>query len=278
MHKLVLFLVLFVHLSLSSVEFVLFTQPKTATHLLIPILEELTKKTCYWAPEYTKHVEPLAESFEKAAQCPENYLFNLGQAPWTRLMMDQVWKINRNGKTFLHLHAPYSLAMERYLIEKNCINFFVKRDPRDQIISLLNHYKFINFNDKEIEPILSDDEKLLRMIRKQSRIQTIHYMNWLNSPVCCALDFEKLMGAHGGKATDADAMEEMRKIAMALQLKRSDEELKRVYQKCFGHGWSFFKGKVGVWPEYFQERHKAAIKEEIGDLLIQLGYENDLEW
>jgi len=103
-------------------------------------------------------------------------------------------------------------------------------------------------------------------------------MNWLSSPVCCVLDFNKLMGEHGGACTNADAMKEMKKIAKALQLNVSEAYLKTVYQKSFGVGWSFFKGKVGVWREYFNDEHKVAVKEEIGDLLIQLGYEKDLDW
>lgn len=271
-------LFLLVHLSLDSVEFVLFTQPKTATHLLIPILQKLTKKKCYWAPEYTKPVDPLIGDFEEALQSPDNFLFSLRRSPWTKLTMDEVWETNRKKNTFLHMHAPYSPAMENYLIAKNCINFFVKRDPRDQIVSLLNHYQNIHFTDPEVERISTIEERLLYMIRKESKIQTIHYMNWLNSRICCVLDFEKLMGDNGGKFTQADVIEEMKKIAITLQLELSDSELQNVYENCFGKGWSFFKGKVGVWKEYFREEHKMAIKEEIGDLLIQLGYERDLEW
>lgn len=274
------FLVLFYvfYSSIYAVDFVLFTQPKTATHLLIPVLEGLTHKKCYWAPEYTQQVPPLQETFEQASQNPNNYLFSLSQAPWTRETMDRVWKTNAKKHTFLHLHVPYSPTMEQYLIEKNCITFFVKRDPRDQIVSLLNHYKHIKCNDPEIDLISSDEEKLLRMIRKESRSHTIHFMNWLHSPICCVLDFEKLMGAHGGEASLEDAIGEMRKIAKALKMECSDSKLKQLYEKSFGHGWSFFKGKVGTWKEYFLDIHRQAMKEEIGDLLIQLGYESNMEW
>lgn len=278
LYKFVTLVLLTLLFSLESIEFVLFTQPKTATHLLIPILEVLTNKKCYWAPEFTNQGSLLAENFEKASQNPEYFLFSLRKAPWTKETMDQVWKTNKKKNTFLHLHAPYSPTIENYLIEKKCINFFVKRDPRDQIVSLFNHYKHINCNDKEIGLILTDEEKLLRMIRKESKLNTIHYMNWLNSPVCCSVDFEKLMGTHGGVYTQSDAIEELRKISRALGLELSDAKLKKVYQKCFGHGWSFFKGKVGVWKEYFHKMHRDAIKEEIGNLLIQLGYEKDLKW
>jgi len=277
MLRFIVLIVLALNIKIEAVEFVLFTQPKTGTHLLIPILEELTNKHVYWAPEFTKNGAILTD-YETAAKDPCNYLFTLRKLPWTRDTMDLVWEINRTKQSFLHLHAPYSVAMEKYLEEKQCINFFITRDPRDTVVSLLNHYKNIDFNDKEVEAISDEDERLLYMIKKESRLQTIHFMNWLKSPVCCVLSFEKLMGAHGGAATDYDAMKEMRKIAKALQMTISDKDLKAVYLKHFGHGWNFFKGKAGTWKEYFNDGHKAAIKEEIGYLLIELGYEKDLEW
>jgi hypothetical protein len=58
----------------------------------------------------------------------------------------------------------------------------------------------------------------------------------------------------------------------------TDDELKQIYHTHFGTGWNFFKGKVGTWKDYFKEEHKEATKKEIGDLLIELGYEGDLKW
>jgi hypothetical protein len=92
------------------------------------------------------------------------------------------------------------------------------------------------------------------------------------------LEFEKLMGEHGGAATHADAIAEMRKIATALELNVPDSYLEEVYNRNFGKGTAFFRGKVGSWKDYFNDRHKKAVKKEIGDLLIQLGYEKDDHW
>jgi hypothetical protein len=61
-------------------------------------------------------------------------------------------------------------------------------------------------------------------------------------------------------------------------LKFSESAVTSIYRSCFGKGGTFFRGKVGVWQEIFTQEHKLAIKEEIGDLLIKLGYENDLNW
>ena len=200
--------------SLHAVDFVLFTQPKTGTHLLIPILTELTGKDVYWAKEYTGRVEPIQENYQEAFQNREYIFFSANLTPWKRETMDRVWRANQQHGTFLHLHAPYSVVMEEYLSEKKCINFFIKRDPRDEIISLLNHYKYIHFEDSEMKAIPSDDERLLCMIRKRLRTETLQFMGWLNSPICCVLEFSKLMGKHGGVFTDMDAMEEMQKMLL----------------------------------------------------------------
>ena len=258
--------------------FVLFTEPKTGTHLLIPILTELTGKNVYWAKEYREATETLSIDFKEALIDPNYLFFSSKITPWKREMMDKVWKINEAQGTFLHLHAPYSPTMESFLKEKNCFNFFVKRDPRDQVVSLLNHYKNIDFSDKKVEQLSSDDERLLHMIQKDLRSQTLLFMGWLKSPYCCVLDFSKLMGAHGGASTDDEALQEMRTIARALKLNLQDRILEKIYKKHFGTGWNFFKGKVGAWKDYFKEEHKAAAKQEIGDLLIEMGFEQDYNW
>lgn len=270
--------VFFLPFILNASDFVLFTQPKSGTHLLIPILSELTGKEVYWAPEYTQTTPLHKGGITPFLQDPNWFVFSLERDPWKKETMDTVWEVNASKGTFLHLHAPYSVNMESYLAERNYINFFIKRDPRDQIVSLLNHYKYIHFNDKAVELIETDDERLLYMIRKYTKAGTIHHMNWLQSPLCCVLEFEKLMGESGGAATLEQALVEMRKIAAALETSLSDQELLRIYNKHYGTGWNFFKGKVGAWKDYFNEEHKALIKEEIGDLLILLGYEKDLDW
>ncbi|HEX2582736.1 MAG TPA: sulfotransferase domain-containing protein [Chlamydiales bacterium] len=271
----ILFLLFCFVCSLYSQPFVLFTEPKTGTHLLIPILESLTGKKVFWAKQFQNN-SGIATNLD--LNNPNLIYFSFQKAPWDLPLMEKIWNINEKKGAFLHLHAPYSLVFENYLLKKNCISFFIKRDPRDRIISLLNHYRHIKLNDKNLQSISSDDELLLLLIRNKLRVSTLAFMGWLHSPVSCVLDFAKLMGAHGGAATDSDALSEIKKIASALQLDHSDEDLEKIYRASFGHGWSFFRGKVGTWKEVFQEEHKVAVKEEIGDLLIELGYENNLDW
>ncbi|HSM84450.1 MAG TPA: sulfotransferase, partial [Nodosilinea sp.] len=38
------------------------------------------------------------------------------------------------------------------------------------------------------------------------------------------------------------------------------------------------KGSIGGWQKYFKDSHKQAFKRVAGDLLIDLGYETNLDW
>jgi hypothetical protein len=264
---------------LLSVEFVLFTQPKTGTHLLIPILETLTGKKVYWAEDVINQTEDREFSANIAdLKNPESFVFSTGKVPWDLNKMEEIWKKTKKNNTFLHLHPPYSKSLENFLKRKNCINFFIKRDPRDQVVSLLNHFKYIQLDHKDFKKTVSDDEMLLNCIQNRFREKIIYFNDWLQSPLCCILEFHKLMGSHGGAATDQDALGELKKITKALAIDISDDHLLKIYKEHFGKGWSFYQGKVGSWKRYFKEHHKLAIKKEIGDLLIELGHETDDEW
>jgi len=193
-------------------------------------------------------------------------------------VVEEIWETNAREGSFLHFHTPYTREMERYLIQKKAVVFFVKRDPRDQIVSLLNHYKKFKFLDKNVEKIESDDERLLYMIKNHMKNNVNIFKGWLSSPICCVLDFNKLMGAHGGVASDEDAIDQIRKIASVLDLNLSDDHLEEVYKKHFGKSGAFFRGKAGSWRECFLGKHKMAVKQEIGQLLIEWGFEKDLNW
>jgi len=262
--------------TINATEVVLFTQPKTATHLLIPILKRLIGKDIFWPKDYFNEAIEIPLSFEDAQDDPNYIFFTHSKSPWQRQTMDKIWKMRENK--ILHLHAPYTHTLEHYLAENNCINFFIARDPRDVIVSLLNHYKYIHYNEPEVEFMENDDARLEFLIKTHIRKNTLYYMGWLKSPVCCVLQFDKLMGAHGGAATDEEALGQMKKIAEALNLNFPDTHLWSTYKKAFGRGWGYYKGLVGVWKNHFTEKHKMLVKEEIGDLLIELGYETNLNW
>ena len=74
-------------------------------------------------------------------------------------------------------------------------------------------------------------------------------------------------------------MKEIRRVAHHLGIKVSDDEVERIGGCLFdSQAPTFRKGGIGDWKDIFGWHHKLAFKASAGDLLIQLGYEQDFEW
>lgn len=273
-------------------EFVLFTMPKTGTHLLRPLLEYLTGKNSisYWSA---------------AVDCPKSYLYdknltdlllllpNVVQAYWLHQPIPtetftSVLDHLQDRDDFLVTHAPFSPEMEEVLQERNCLVFFLIRDPRDWVISVIKHppisgldiygqpigdryFLSLDMNQK-INYILDGTSKYYSTLAVLNR-----FLDWKDSEICCPLRFEALLGARGGYSEQAQ-LAELRKISEALSLDVSDEDLLEAFKASFGTGIVFSKGKAGTWKEHFTEEHKKRFKELLGDVLIELGYEQDYNW
>lgn len=190
---------------------------------------------------------------------------------------------------FLVSHAPYSVAMEQLLKQRNDIVFFLIRDPRDWIISVIRHPEISGVDifgapigDKHFVS-LDIDQKIDSILNGTATYYSAReilnkFLPWAKSPICCSIRFEALLGPRGGSCSEKEQLKELRKIAHALQLDVSDGALLEAFEACYGIGDFFFKGKAGAWKEYFKERHKARCKELLGDILIELGYEKDYNW
>lgn len=274
-------------------EIVLFTMPKTGTHLLRPLLEHLTNKhsVSIWSNEI---------------DCPKSYLYDKNvtnlflqiphvvQAYWLHQPIPSSCFVSvlddvQNTDDFLVTHAPYSEEMERVLHDRNSVAFFLYRDPRDWIISVINHPPLSGVDiyggpvgDKEFVS-LDMNQKIQYVIEGTPRYYSAaeiydKFLPWTKSPVCCALRFEALLGPRGGSFTEKEQLVELRKIANALHLTVSDEQLLEAFEASYGKGVMFSKGKAGKWKEHFTDEHKELFKDMLGDALIELGYEKDYNW
>lgn len=274
-------------------EFALLTMPKTGTHLLRPLLEYLTGKNSisYWSKEIN---------------CPKSYLYDKNMTNLLLLIPNVIqpyWLHQPIPKTafipilnslqysndFLVTHAPYSIEMENLLKERRCLVFFLIRDPRDWVISVIKHPPASGVdiygkpNGNQYFKSLTFDQKISYIIEGTPKYYSTaevydKFLTWRKSPICCALRFEALLGPQGGMYSEKEQIQELRKIPAALHLDVSDELLLDAFNDSFGTGKVFSKGKAGAWKEYFKEEHKARFKELLGDLLIELGYENDYNW
>lgn len=274
-------------------EIVLFTMPKTGTHLLRPLLEHLTDKrsVSIWSNEI---------------DCPKSYLYDknltnlLLQLPhavqtyWLHQPIPSSCFVSvldnlQDTDDFLVTHAPYSEQMETVLNERNSVVFFLIRDPRDWIISVIKHPPISGVDiyggpigDKEFLS-LDMNQKIQHVIEGTPRYYSAaevfdKFLPWMQSPNCCTLRFEALLGPRGGSYSEKEQLVELRKIATALHLDVSDKELLEAFDASYGKGVIFSKGKAGTWKDHFTEEHKELFKDIFGDTLIQLGYEKDFNW
>jgi len=203
----------------------------------------------------------------------------------------------------LWMHLTYDQQQARLLIKNNYIPFFIYRDPRDQIISYIFFYQKIyrvtvNMSDAITDLITKGSlyarPKQTRQANRQHLTQlTNHniyqlynrYLPWLDHPGMLSVRFEDLVGPDGGGSLEAQ-LYTIQAIADHLKLENcSDEKIMFVADELFGKGapvstisTTFRSGQIGEWKEYFTPEHKQLFKEIAGQMLIDLGYETDMNW
>ncbi len=102
-------------------------------------------------------------------------------------------------------------------------------------------------------------------------------MPWIAYDNVCTIRFEALVGKRGG-GSDGHQMMEINRILNHLDITKNHAFLKPIGHYLFGHSMTFRKGHIGSWKTHFTEHHKTLFKNIGGQLLIDLGYENDLNW
>ncbi|NGX58024.1 MAG: hypothetical protein K940chlam3_00925 [Chlamydiae bacterium] len=270
----------------ASPDFVVFTQPHTGTHLLVPLLEELTGKEGLWPFQYfTPDSSCDEETFEYLAEDPEYLAFLWNKTPTPKKQFSRALIHLKNRNQFLFLHAPYTPNMEAFLAENGYKVFTIDRDPRDTCISALLHcrkfgtglidgpwFHEMSFND-QLEMIITGTDWT-----NSARHLSCAFMNWHFSPISCNVNFSRLLGPMGGGASVDEQIQELRKIARFLEIDVSDERLIEAFYSVYGKGHTFHKGNVGMWEDYFNSDNKWLFKDQMADILIKLGYEEDRYW
>jgi hypothetical protein len=102
------------------------------------------------------------------------------------------------------------------------------------------------------------------------------YLGWLSCPEVLTLRFEDFVSHR--TATLERVLDHAQSRGLTVKLLR--EEALRVLDAAINPERSptFRSGKIGKWRQSFNEAHKNAFKEIAGDLLIQLGYEENYDW
>jgi len=198
----------------------------------------------------------------------------------------------QDPSTFSH-HLIYTAEYKDFIERYAPTTLFLIRDPRDQLLS------FTNWTCEQSKKGTVDfDNMILDFIDGKQRykhcavkmgtaadfIWTLGitefyklFLPWTSARNVYTVRFENLVGSKGG-GSDELQIQEIRNIARHLKIPLTDKKLNSVTTNLFGGTGTFVKGQIGSWKKSFTPEHKAAFKRVAGQLLIDLGYEKDLNW
>lgn len=244
--------------------------PKSGSHLIIQVMQGLTRIGPFVNPGF-----PPVNRTEGNQKLSDHGILG-------NILNMQPGDI---GYSYLHSRPPFIDAVTR----PGMAMVFVFRDPRDMIISHIFYateiHKGHGMHRYYTEDLSSMEERINAAIRgvqeEGSELRGVNarylaYLGWLSQPEVLTLRFEDLilnreaafgeilayLGQRGFKSR-VDQKQAIGSMEQAIEPKRSG---------------TFRKGKPGNWCEYFTPQNKQIFKQEAGNLLIQLGYEQNNDW
>jgi hypothetical protein len=190
---------------------------------------------------------------------------------------------------FITGHIPYSKGMATLLWELGIKIVSIIRDPRDVAVSqaqfvanrpgtpLHDYYRTLSEEQRIMTAIVGIRQlpsgPVLRNLRE--RVESV--LQWDSQPQSLLTFFERLVGPQGGGSRELQRRE-INAIALHLGVECTAQEVDSVADRAFGDTATFHTGMIGTWRRYFTDEHKRACKELLGQLLIDLGYEKNLDW
>lgn len=244
--------------------------PKSGTHLLAQILAALpgvTDHRAFWA-------------------CIPSFRF---QERTTAAMLKKISVLVPGELICAHLHHDPDYA--NHLHDFNVVQYFIYRDPRDVVVSearyLAEQSRWHRLH--RYYQALSDDEQriaLAIMGREKSRDFPYDYPDvaqrfnrfrgWLKHHNVMPVRFEDLVGPQRDQRVREivqfylDRLGDAHDPYAAAQRALANIDPEKSY--------TFRKGQVGAWRKVLTEKHRDLIKEVAGELLIELGYEQNFNW
>jgi hypothetical protein len=246
--------------------------PKSGTHLLTQVLQGFP------------NIGPAVDSGLPAVLTFE------GDSGRTRTLQEILADLERllpGDIAYGHLHALPPVV--EFMRREGVCTYFILRDPRDVVVS---HVHYVT----EMEPghahhryyaeeLHSFDERLRASILGRPDVKYPFpdicqrfepYLKWLECPEVQILRFEDFLTQR--RETLARVLEHA--IQRGFQPMVEGEGAIQILADAIDPQRSptFRSGKAGAWREQFSDENKRLFKEVAGELLIRLGYEQDLEW
>ncbi len=189
-------------------------------------------------------------------------------------------------RAHLFYNSLYSDDLERC----KCVHFFIYRDPRDVCVSeafylagmnrwhrLHKYFKALaDWDERILFSILGENSPDFPYVYPDIAQRFERYRGWLEKENVFPVRYEDLI-SEGRTATVRRMIEfylnranpgSSQGALLDQALKNIDPEKSHTYRE----------GKKGKWKDYFTSEHRRRFKEVAGTLLIELGYEEGLDW
>lgn len=215
----------------------------------------------------------------------------VGAADQKAEMRERIAKVGRGE--FITTHYPLPDILD--LVDQHGLRgVFVLRDPRDTCVSWYHyimkesaHWCHRYFREgledpasrlmaaiTGLEPNSETGRPYLASIDGHFRTR----LDYLEDRRFLTVRFEDVVGSRGG-GDDMRQREAIFRVAEHLGLKLRQGDVSNIVGHAFGEDSpTFRKGQIGSWREEMLPEHKTAFKAITGSLLIDLGYEADLDW
>lgn len=243
--------------------------PKSGTHLLVQILQKL----------------PGIRDWGM-------FLASMPSVPYREIDLDTLRKriIRSAENELIPSHLFYSPIIENALHSVRAIHYFIYRDIRDVVISDAYYLRYMNRwhrLSRFFRSCHSDEEAIMLSIRGISEKNFKYdfpniterfkrYQPWINNNDVYAIKYENLIG----EARDIELKNIINfyntQKSMSLDVNEMLDKMKKNIQPEKSH--TFRKGESGSWKKVMTNEHIDLIKEISGQLLIDLGYENTINW
>jgi len=245
-------------------------KPKSGSHLLLQVLNGM----CQIAPYAYVEEDPVRMTQPDGGRWTTNQVL----AALRRIPQGVI------GWGYLDA-KPENVA---FLCQPNRVNYFIYRDPRDLLVSQVYfasemreehgmHAYYRSLPDVAARlkvAITGINQDGLHMVSVRERYQGV--FEWLQQPAVMCIRFEDLIN---DRRTTLNAMlDQVEKTGYTIPTPRekSIEILEQAIQPKKSH--TFRAGRTGGWREHFSDEHKRLFKDVAGDLLVQLGYEQNNQW
>lgn len=250
--------------------------PKSGTHLLAQVLEAIPGLRL-WNDIVS------VQSLSGVINTDSHIRWKLGSVP---------------GGQIIRSHLMCTNEIKKILDERKYRSIFIYRDLRDVAVShvkwvmrekryFLNpvYARYFNNENACLMSTISGLPLGGRPIGPNLSSPPIgqdfeRWKGWISDPDTLAVRYEDLVGSRGG-GSDQARTANIRRILEFLGIRMSISDI----ASRFSHQvlppqrmHTFRSGKTGEWKKSFGPDHIKTFKNVAGDLLVELGYEKDLDW